>query len=65
MVSSKLLILAFQKKFTQKITLINLRSQNLLNSQLSGWHLKVFTTEYSLKNQTWSVLNDVFNMVSF
>ena len=65
MVSSKLLISAYQKKFIQKITLINLRSQNLLNSQLSGWHLKAFTTEYSLKNQTWSVLNDVINMVPF
>ena len=67
MVSSKLLILAYRKKFTQKITLINLKSQNLLNSQSNGWHLKVFTMEYSLKNQMWLVLSDIIrsSMVQF
>ena len=65
MVSSKLLILVYRKKFTQKITLINLKSQNLLNSQSNGWHLKVFIMEYSLKNQMWLVLNDILDLVWF
>ena len=59
MVLLKLVILVSQKICIQKNISINLRTVirlGLLSFLLSGWQLKVFMMEYSLKNQMWLVI---------